>query len=663
MKKLLALTLVLALVLSFAACNNDTVSSTESAESEVEPVTVELTKDALKDKILGAWFGQMFGVAWGASQEFWYCGKTMPDTSVPALTTFSANDAFTQDDLYVEITYVEQMAKYGYDCSLKMLANAFRDSKYGLDHANKQGRENLRNGIDAPGSGSYLYNFHCDDIDWQINSDFVGQIYPGNPKAAAERSFEIGHITNYGDGVYGGVFVSAMNSAAYTAKTVDEVIQAGLDAIPDGTKFKDVMDDVVDCYDSGKTWLECWQVIEDKWNNTDRCLWCSSTVSNIDAKLNSAYILIGLLYGEGVFEDSVRISMQCGQDSDCNPSSVGGILGTFYGYKALDNSYKTNLDLTVTKFLTTNLTLSSTVNVMTKLAEDSLEAYSTYDETTATYTITAAALTPVEYEQWPDMPTAQLTLAVDDATVTIGASYHDLSGIKSIETDLGDGFKTTLPVASYSYAKAGTYTITLTVTSNNDQSVSVTSEVTTTVDAADVDIGEVGTVRNIAAAGLPICNDTAPLGSGNKSLNVIRDGYVPAVGAWEPTAQYDTFIYNVPEHEDYIGYAFGSDFSVSSVVFVEGMNFDNGGWFANGTIRIEAYIDAGDGTRRWQTVTSVVSPDYPNSNTQSGFGTHFEAYTFTFDAVTCTGIRVIGTAGGSAGFIGVAELEVVGVEA
>lgn len=56
---------------------------------------------------------------------------------------------------------------------------------------------------------------------------------------------------------------------------------------------------------------------------------------NIDAVINSAYILIGLLYGEGDFYKTLDISTRCGQDSDCNPASAGGILGTILGYSRI----------------------------------------------------------------------------------------------------------------------------------------------------------------------------------------------------------------------------------------------------------------------------------------------------------------------------------------
>ena len=50
--------------------------------------------------------------------------------------------------------------------------------------------------------------------------------------------------------------------------------------------------------------------------------------SNIDAAINSAYILMRLAVfdGEGDFYKTLDISTRCGQDSDCEPSLCGWYL-------------------------------------------------------------------------------------------------------------------------------------------------------------------------------------------------------------------------------------------------------------------------------------------------------------------------------------------------
>ena len=50
-------------------------------------------------------------------------------------------------------------------------------------------------------------------------------------------------------------------------------------------------------------------------------------------------MIIGLLYGHGDFGRTIDIATRCGQDSDCNPASAGGILGTAKGYAAIESKW------------------------------------------------------------------------------------------------------------------------------------------------------------------------------------------------------------------------------------------------------------------------------------------------------------------------------------
>jgi hypothetical protein len=119
--------------------------------------------------------------------------------------------------------------------------------------------------------------------------------------------------------------------------------------------------------------------------------------------------------------------------------------------------------------------------------------------------------------------------------------------------------------------------------------------------------------------------------------------------------QYDTYQGYLNSHKDYIGYIFKNKCSVDKLIFTEGMNFDNGGWFADGSVTVQALVND-----TWTNINAKISPSYPNSNEKDGFGEDFEEYTFTFNAVECDGIRIIGTAGGEAGFVSVSELAVMG---
>jgi hypothetical protein len=90
-----------------------------------------------------------------------------------------------------------------------------------------------------------------------------------------------------------------------------------------------------------------WQEIQKKYAHLDICPWGVTGAHgslkgqfNIAASLNGAYIVLGMLYGGGDVEKSVDISTRAGQDSDCNPSNVAGILGIMMGYEKLPDAVK-----------------------------------------------------------------------------------------------------------------------------------------------------------------------------------------------------------------------------------------------------------------------------------------------------------------------------------
>jgi hypothetical protein len=423
--------------------------------------------DELRDKIAGAWVGQFAGVAWGMTTEFAYQGEIMPEEEVPEWEPDMVNIGFVQDDVYVEIPFLITLREHGVDCDWSHFGDAFADTSFALWHANRAGRENLQAGIPVPDSGHYLNNPHCDDIDWQIESDFAGIIAPGLPSVAAEIAWRGGHVMNYGDGVYGGAWVAAMHAEAYLAGSVEEIVEAGRRVVPEGSLFRQVQDDVIAWHRRyPDDWTETWHELEDKWGAGDRCPEGMDQPYNIDAKLNGAYVLIGLLYGKGDFEDSVRIAMRCGQDSDCNPSTVGSILGNFKGLSGIPLRFKTALD-SGRFFSHTSATLDDCLAWCEDLA------YEIYRYTGGSVTGTSDAeiwtapklkTRPLILEQWPleENPSPALNseiVRVDGLTATLSAQALDADGIGEYMWFFGDlGYASGRRI-QHTYREPGTYSV------------------------------------------------------------------------------------------------------------------------------------------------------------------------------------------------------------
>ncbi len=318
-----------------------------------------LPRHVLEDKIRGGWAGQMIGVSYGAPTEFHAQGKTF-DAELKWTPDMIAN-AIHQDDLYVEMTFAAVMDRVGLDATSEQYGDAFRDSKYGLWHANAAARRNLNRGIKAPLSGHPKHNLHANDIDFQIEADFIGLMCPGLPRESNKFCDRVGRVMNYGDGLYGGMFVCGMYAAAFFESDPRAVVEAGLACIPPRSDYARLIRDLLDwSAQQPDDWRKVWLLIEAKWDKDDPCPDGALSPFNIDAKLNGAYIAFGLLYGQGDFRRTMEISTRCGQDSDCNPSSAAGVLGVMLGYARIPDEFKSgNAKLADEKFEFTDYSFNS----------------------------------------------------------------------------------------------------------------------------------------------------------------------------------------------------------------------------------------------------------------------------------------------------------------
>jgi hypothetical protein len=309
-----------------------------------------MSRAALEDKVRGGWAGQMIGVAFGAPTEFQSNGKIL-EGELRWTPDMIAN-TIHQDDLYVEMTFAEVMDRIGLDATTEQYGEMFKDSKYSLWHANAGARRNLNRGIKAPLSGHPDFNVHANDIDFQIESDFIGLMCPGLPQASNLYADRVGRVMNYGDGLYGGMLFGAMYATAFFETDPRRVVEQGLLAIPAESGYARVVRDVLAWHAEDPTdWRRTWRRIEEKWNRDDPCPEGAGVPFNIDARLNGAYVVLGLLYGGGDFARTLEVATRAGQDSDCNPSSAAGILGVMLGYERIPQRWREGIPaLAGTKF-------------------------------------------------------------------------------------------------------------------------------------------------------------------------------------------------------------------------------------------------------------------------------------------------------------------------
>jgi len=347
MKNLLIIVVLIAIVMVMNAC-------------ESQPTTATISIEVLKDKIAGGWAGKMIGVSYGAKSEFRSRGETYekPLPWEPSMV----DNSLGQDDMYVQMSFMMTMDEHGMDAPAGKFAESFANAGYRLWCANVQARKNYWDGIMPPQSGSPEYNLWADAIDFQIEADYIGFMSPGMPQTANKFADKVGHIMNYGDGVYGGMFVAALYAQAYLTDDIPAIINHALRSIPAESQYAEAIRDVIAIHAKYPTdWRAGWAEFEVRWGDTD----VSGALNkfNIDAKVNGAYIVMGLLYGEGDMGKTLEISTRCGQDSDCNPSNAAAVIGVIKGYSHLDPVWTSGIDpLADSLFIFTDYSFNSVVD-------------------------------------------------------------------------------------------------------------------------------------------------------------------------------------------------------------------------------------------------------------------------------------------------------------
>ena len=338
-----------------------------------------MSRKQLENKIRGGWAGQTIGVTFGGPYEFRFQGTFIGDYQPLLwydgyLKETMLNNPGLYDDLYMDLTFVDVIERCGPDAPVDSFANAFAHAGYMLWHANQAARYNVLQGMRPPGTGYWKNNPHADCIDYQIESDFAGLMNPGMPNSASSISDKVGHIMNYGDGWYGGVFVGAMYSIAFTTSDIQQIIGGALKTIPPRSEFYQCIADVIAWHRKYPgDWKQTWLEIQKKWANDLGCPDGVFAPFNIDAKVNAAYVVTGLLYGGGDFTRTLEITTRCGQDADCNPSTAGGILGTVLGYDHLPAYWKMGLaEAEDINFKYTSISLSKVYTIGLKHALENI---------------------------------------------------------------------------------------------------------------------------------------------------------------------------------------------------------------------------------------------------------------------------------------------------
>ncbi|MBQ8238540.1 MAG: ADP-ribosylglycohydrolase family protein [Oscillospiraceae bacterium] len=195
---------------------------------------------------------------------------------------------------------------------------------------------NLKKGIPAPRSGSIEQNgiVLAEQIGGQIFIDTWGLINLGDPHRAAQMAAAAASVSHDGNGLYGAAFMAACIAAAYTAGSVDEILDAGLAEIPADSTYAAVVGAVRAFHAAHPgDWRSCMRMLISQWGYDKYTGVCHIIP-------NAGVCILSMVYGGGDFARTIEIASMCGWDTDCNAGNVGTILGVYCGLEGIADHYR-----------------------------------------------------------------------------------------------------------------------------------------------------------------------------------------------------------------------------------------------------------------------------------------------------------------------------------
>ncbi|UVJ38995.1 ADP-ribosylglycohydrolase family protein [Arthrobacter sp. CJ23] len=264
-----------------------------------------------RDAVLGCWLGKAIGGTLG--QPFEGLDGPLSATFYDPVPT----EMVPNDDLDLQVVWAcvlsEQPAP---SVTSGALAQAwtthveFPFNEYGI------AKRNLREGIAPPHSGSFDNWFTCGE-GAAIRSELWACLAPGDPEAAAEYAYRDACVDHAGDGVFAPMFLAAMQSQAFLGGSIDALLDAGLSVIPAESGIAQVVTATRSWFKENQDWQHVRSQILDRFESPDFT----------DVRMNTGFVVLGLLAGDGDFVRCILITSNCGKDTDSSAASVGATIG------------------------------------------------------------------------------------------------------------------------------------------------------------------------------------------------------------------------------------------------------------------------------------------------------------------------------------------------
>ncbi len=312
---------------------------------------VVTTSSALYERILGAWQGRVAGCVLGKPLQMgWSKSKVLqylrladsyplrgyiprlvpppPEVELKpeATGTFlgEIRGAPCDDDTDFTLLALHTLETYGLDFVTTDVATMWLTHLpyFGIHTTERAVYRNLVWNV-HPEQAAGFANPQREYAGARTRADLYGYIAPGKPELAAALAYRDAALSHTKNGIYAAMLIAAMLAWTYVTDDLMEIVHVGLSEIPRGCRLAEAVRAVVDAHHNGANGGE-----ERDWELAyERLLLDTGAYSPLHAINNTAWVILALLYSDGLLDHALGLAVSCGMDTGSNAATVGSVMG------------------------------------------------------------------------------------------------------------------------------------------------------------------------------------------------------------------------------------------------------------------------------------------------------------------------------------------------
>ena len=186
----------------------------------------------------------------------------------------------------------------------------YYDAEYGI------ALRNLRNSIMPPWSGNFD-DYFSDNFGAARRADLWAFLNPAKPDTALKITYEDACVDHDKDGVFAAEFFAVLLSNAFIESNPEALLNAALAAIPGESRLAEAVRFTRELCARENDWKEARRQFLAKFDNENY----------EDGIMNTGFILLAYLLGNGDFEKTVLIAANCARNTPVNAGMAGELVG------------------------------------------------------------------------------------------------------------------------------------------------------------------------------------------------------------------------------------------------------------------------------------------------------------------------------------------------